>query len=674
MKNLQVFLIIMIISVLTVTSMGQNKYAILVGGPIDKSHWRPSQYNGGWFPQEYQDFFWTDIFLMHQLLINKLDYPAENVKIIFDNGQDYSPPDNPGPYPTRYKKEHTYDPDITAPDHLACTYTNVKTMLQNINTNENDFVFIYIFTHGRYPNGDQPVPYGILCPQQLHNDYLYDDSDYMYANEFADLVTNITAQKKVIWMQPCYSGGFKNYFNNHLDRSPFIVNYACGALEEAFQSDDMIYCPGYGLQQINENEPPFFYLPPYYSGEWGIQCHHGEFSYHLYSALNGETPTIGETEYFNMPINIPLSSADNNPNDGIISVKEDYDWANQYQSWKYHDVGEHLDYQESIVGLSNKTSLMYPNLVSSITDLHVGLTNTGIYGVTSDVIVSGANNSLSFGANSKIYLLNTAKIRVQGGGSLTIGDGVKIYGNGQNSVRIENGTINLGQNVLFSSRNDDQVFDGLHLSNYATPTQINHATFHRAHLWNESSSLTINYTNFDHVATSEEDIYGVYSTAGNVTISHSTFDVASVYLINSNSQQNPNWLAFVQHCEFHGGGIYLLGYRKLKIDYNEIEHQNKIAIETSYCGNGTSLNQSITHNEIYNSHTGLFLNNTFAEINNNNIHNNYHGIYLGNHSQISTLKGTSSLTQKIKDCVLEELYSTPQNFSSTGSNERIIPN
>ena len=236
----------------------------------------------------------------------------------------------------------------------------------------------------------------------------------------------------------------------------------------------------------------FFIYHHNYSGEWGIQCHHGEFSYHLYSALNGETPTIGETEYFNMPINIPLSSADNNPNDGIISVKEDYDWANQYQSWKYHDVGEHLDYQESIVGLSNKTSLMYPNLVSSITDLHVGLTNTGIYGVTSDVIVSGANNSLSFGANSKIYLLNTAKIRVQGGGSLTIGDGVKIYGNGQNSVRIENGTINLGQNVLFSSRNDDQVFDGLHLSNYATPTQINHATFHRAHLWNESSSLTIN--------------------------------------------------------------------------------------------------------------------------------------------------------------------------------------
>ena len=71
-----------------------------------------------------------------------------------------------------------------------------------------------------------------FLPDIMDRHYLYDDSDYMYANEFADLVTNITAQKKVIWMQPCYSGGFKNYFNNHLDRSPFIVNYACGALED----------------------------------------------------------------------------------------------------------------------------------------------------------------------------------------------------------------------------------------------------------------------------------------------------------------------------------------------------------------------------------------------------------------------------------------------------------
>lgn len=57
MKNLQVFLIIMIISVLTVTSMGQNKYAILVGGPIDKSHWFLANIMADGFRKSIKIFF-----------------------------------------------------------------------------------------------------------------------------------------------------------------------------------------------------------------------------------------------------------------------------------------------------------------------------------------------------------------------------------------------------------------------------------------------------------------------------------------------------------------------------------------------------------------------------------------------------------------------------------------
>jgi hypothetical protein len=73
---------------------------VLIGGPIDKSHWK-GVYNPGWFPEDYQDFFWTDIFLMRNLLINKFDYPIDNVKVIFDEGYDYDPPINPGSYPEK---------------------------------------------------------------------------------------------------------------------------------------------------------------------------------------------------------------------------------------------------------------------------------------------------------------------------------------------------------------------------------------------------------------------------------------------------------------------------------------------------------------------------------------------------------------------------------------------
>lgn len=644
MRKLAFILIALTTCLITTKSFGQAKYALLIGGPIDKQHWK-YLYNKGWFPEDYQDFFWNDVFLMKKLLIDKFDYSAENVKVIFDDGYDYSPPNNPGVYPSRYKKAAGM-PDITAPDHLACTYENVKGALQDLipNINQNDFVFIYIFTHGRYPGDAPPYFYGILCPQQLHNDYSYDDTDYMYADEFTSLVTAIPAQKKVIWMQPCYSGGFIDYFNQQLPTPyPFIVNYSSGAFEEAYEADNLIYEPGYGLITFTENESPFFY------GNWGSDCHHGEFSYHLYSALNGETPTINETSY-NSINPIPLTLADAN-SDGIISVAESYNWASTYQSRQWQSGGEHFYYQDPD-NISAKTSLKYPNIVSSINDLKINSTNTGIYGITADVVVN-SNNTLDFGPNSKIYLLNNAKIIVQGGATLNIQNGVSIFGNGQNSIQVENGSINLGLNVLFSNREPNQVFYGLYLTGYATSTQIDHATFKRSQLWNESSDLSIDHSSFSNEPTSEEACYGIYSTGGNISIMHSTFNGASLYTINPG--KHFDWQATVRYCTFQNTGINIDGYRNFNIDYNNITWSYENGITLSHAGNGTSGNQSISHNSIYNCLNGLLLNNTYANLVSNYIHNNQRGVYIGNNSNI-VMVSSVDFPQSLLNCDLEEIY------------------
>ena len=387
------------------------------------------------------------------MLISKFDYPQENVKVLFHDGLDYHPiENNPGPYAPRYKKLKPEDPKITT---ASCTYADVKSTILNLGSNENDFVFIFVFTHGRYRNEFPPYQYGILCPQMILTDYMYTDTDYISPEEFTSLVAGIPAQKKVIWMQPCYSGGFKDYFTPYLSGSQIIVDYSCLANEEAWSADSYIKSTTTSeLEVFDENEPAYFNQPPDYMGNWGSPIHHGEFAYHLYSCLAGQTPKILESNYNSDGVLIPLSGADNNPTDGVISEKESFNWANLYNSRQHYNDPtnqEHFDFQESWNGLSSKTSLKYPNIVSSINDLIVnstspGISNTGIYGITNSIVVTGSNKSLIFGPNSKIYLLNNAKIYIQGGATLSFQDGVEIYGNGQNSVRIENGTINLGQN------------------------------------------------------------------------------------------------------------------------------------------------------------------------------------------------------------------------------------
>ena len=169
---------------------------------------------------------------------------------------------------------------------------------------------------------------GYSGPDSIRLAYDYGNEDYILAPEFTELVADIPAAKKVVWMQPCFSGGFEPFFAEYMPGGseespfPFIVHYSTSDSTEAWACDNIMPW-GTTTTSHNENEPPEYSDPENGYNGWPSECHHGEFAYHLYSALAGETPTIGETEYPGHPYNIPIANADAN-GDGVISVAEDF--------------------------------------------------------------------------------------------------------------------------------------------------------------------------------------------------------------------------------------------------------------------------------------------------------------------------------------------------------------
>ncbi|MCK9424248.1 MAG: T9SS type A sorting domain-containing protein [Bacteroidales bacterium] len=596
-----------------------------------------------------QDYsvFWNDVSAVYSTLVNYYGYSKENILVLYANGP------NTCEQGDDLDGDGIFD-DIDFDAHKSTiqnTFSSLQTTL-----GPQDELFVFVDDHGNTTlNGNSYI-------------YLPGSNEFLFDYELASYVANINCSQMIYLFAQCYSGGFINDLMN-------LTNVSCKNR--------------YVFTAANDNEESYF-------EQWMTGDHYGgkyfEFVYYWNAAIRGFYPATDEpwanstfavgsfpfSTKFQPPAKIhpPDWNPDSNTskggnNDGIIQMREAFNYADSMDTYSpngYHclcdncgTVDEHPQTSESVSN-GNGNGGFRDNVVG-LTGL-IGHMNTSQnvdgnrnYLIGGSLTVGNSNAlNLEFGLNSKVYLQNNSKIYIEGGSSLNIHDGVEIYGNGQNSVRIENGTINLGQNVLFSSRNADQVFDGLYLSSYATPTQINHATFHRAHLWNESPSLSLSYTNFDHVATSEEDTYGVYSTAGNVAITQSTFTAASVNLINPDPIHHSNWQAFVQHCEFHYGGIRIEGYYYFSINFNLIESPYENAILAQYAGNGSSGNHTISNNHIYNSSIGVFLSNTYASITYNNIHDNQRGIYIGNSSHVSSLSGTTSLTQKIKDCAYEEMY------------------
>ena len=99
---------------------------------------------------------------MNNLLINKLGFPEDNVIMLFDAGFDYEPlAQNGKTYHPRYQRQFLYLPHIT---DYSCIKDHVRSVLIDLQSTstKDDFVFIFVFTHGKYPGDAPPFEFGIL--------------------------------------------------------------------------------------------------------------------------------------------------------------------------------------------------------------------------------------------------------------------------------------------------------------------------------------------------------------------------------------------------------------------------------------------------------------------------------------------------------------------------------
>jgi hypothetical protein len=215
-----------------------SKYAVLISGI--------SAENSGC------DEFWNDLVLMREALINYCRFPPANIYVLYGNGQDHIDPKQSG---TRYDTQSNL---IVTSAAKKADVTKAFNDLANKNpplTNQ-DLLFIWTFGHGRT---------NILFNAYylLLNDGRIDDTT------FSSLVRQLNCTK-VVCMQHCFSGGFIR----SLKSADTIILTACTGYEMAFRCDNLDLPLSSTIENEIINNVPF---------------HHGEFNYHLFSAITNNT-------------------------------------------------------------------------------------------------------------------------------------------------------------------------------------------------------------------------------------------------------------------------------------------------------------------------------------------------------------------------------------------------
>ncbi len=300
----------------------ENRYAILICGDTPYSayqayvegrgHWKgtPVEHKGVFYYSE----FWDDVNRMYDILIENADFSPEEIFVLWGNGQDWTEI-HPELVCCRYFPHHGPVTDF------AATLDNVRMVLNGLRTGdpengipqmtENDCLFLYTFDHGNTgpePDGDQWGD-ALLC--------LMDGE--MTDTEFSDSLNAIPYEKRAIFMQQCFSGGFIDNLTSPPHDLKTSISTACRGDEGAWPADDISPFP-----DPTENE-----ICPYCE-IWVI---HGEFNYYFMSAFQWYSTWVPPT-----PVDANLE-----PPDFYISSYEAAQWEMSHQStWEspqYKDEG-----------------------------------------------------------------------------------------------------------------------------------------------------------------------------------------------------------------------------------------------------------------------------------------------------------------------------------------------
>lgn len=271
-----------------------ENYAILISGDRDTEKTSlPKTYMYG---DESCEEFWHDAFLMWETLY-KLGFKDENIFVFYEDGTDETI------QTLRYNLSRY--PEITGGivDYNANRLT-ILGFLEDMQygdngapgLTENDFLFVWTFGHGGSSEGES---------------YLTVRDGAITESEFSSRLNILSFDKRVFWMQQCFSGGFID----DLSGANTVLITACEPDEGAYRADDI------DPDGADSNENEF----------WGVVSYnHGEFNYHSLNAVNLETIVYNS-----------LSDPDQN-SDGKASIQEIYDWADSTESSKtQHTIGTH---------------------------------------------------------------------------------------------------------------------------------------------------------------------------------------------------------------------------------------------------------------------------------------------------------------------------------------------
>jgi len=234
----------------------ERRYAVLICGDVAESGYNE---------------FWNDTLWMYQTLRNK-GYSAESIFVLYGDGAKYNSP-NP-----RYQTAETVV-DFPATngwvDKVFDGLKNGDTANGIPKMDDNDILFVWTFDHG---GGNDPSTLGLR-------------DGGMGDTHFAAKLNAVPYGSRAIYMQQCRSGGFINDLRN----SKTSIYTACRSFENAHRADA-------------ENEKV--------GGLW--YCH-GEYNYHVISALSGRNPG-GDSV-----------NADANGN-GKVSASECAAWNSSHES------------------------------------------------------------------------------------------------------------------------------------------------------------------------------------------------------------------------------------------------------------------------------------------------------------------------------------------------------
>ena len=456
----------------------------------------------------------------------------------------------------------------------------------------------------------------------------------MYDTEFASLVNPVNANKKVYWMQQCASGGFWQELwgmNN-------IFHSSCLYYESAFPCDNK----NIAGETVIENEEIS-----------GLTYRHGEFNFHNYSCMVGESPAFVDN-YDGQP----YTEADLN-GDGFISILESYDWESSHESIDYFDPWSGVQGETPLYidenDLGKYTTLEYPTL------LHGNITYSyecrGLIGITKennptikDVHIT-AGEQLTFHENSQIRFLNNANLYIDAGASLIINNDVTFNVNEGTSKIIVNGNITIGSNVNFIAENSAQIW--LEINNTSIDISIDSPVFENGVLIAYNNHLSLTNPSFTNS--------GIYGFNGNFDISEGQFNNSFTQFGHPGSY---NGMININNCNFYGTGFTAIDideYPNYSIEYCNIDGFND-GVSLFYCGYGSGKQHISNCNIINNSTSGIMLYLTIGDILHNTITGNGIGIKCFNRCYTHIEGNHQFVTQEISNNTSNEIYATSGSF------------